>query len=74
MSFIQNVVKTFEEFTLQIPKIEIPDLGLTVLQGDSGSGKSTLLRILMGLEKCEGMEWLFKDQDLARLSPQERRL
>jgi sulfate transport system ATP-binding protein/putative spermidine/putrescine transport system ATP-binding protein len=61
-------------FELVIPELEIPDIGVTAIQGESGSGKTTLLNLLIGLHKCEGYEWIFKGTDLAKLETSERRL
>jgi putative ABC transport system ATP-binding protein len=45
--------------------LEIPDSGVTVLQGPSGSGKSTLLRLLNRLEVPESGVVRYRGEDLA---------
>ncbi|SLN37819.1 oligopeptide/dipeptide ABC transporter ATP-binding protein [Roseisalinus antarcticus] len=48
--------------------------GQTVgLVGESGSGKSTVARALVGTVPASGGQILFEGQDLAAMSPQERR-
>lgn len=74
MSYLKNLIRDYGDFQLDIKEMEIPDQGITVLWGASGSGKTTVLRILLGLEDCPGFQWQFKDQDLAKLKPPERRL
>ena len=49
MSVIKNLISEFENFTLNIPFLEIADQGITVIQGESGSGKSTLALAALGL-------------------------
>ncbi len=74
MSIVKGLVKSYDGFELSIPVWEIPDLGVSLLWGPSGAGKSTIFRCMIGLEDCPGLSWNFKDLDLARLSPPERRL
>lgn len=77
MSLVKNLLKTYDNFSLDIPEWEILDRGITVLWGKSGSGKSTLIRILCGLEKASH-EWSFAEPgasiDLAKLPPGEKRI
>lgn len=72
MSEIKNLQKDYGGFVLQIPRLTIPDKGLTVLWGASGSGKTSLLRHLIGFETSKGMTWEFNGEDLCRLSVRER--
>lgn len=74
MSLVENLSKKFDGFNLDIPKFEILDHGVTVLWGPSGSGKSTVFRILLGLETCPNLKWIWQKQDLAKLSPAERNI
>ncbi|MFN7826173.1 MAG: ATP-binding cassette domain-containing protein [Pseudobdellovibrionaceae bacterium] len=74
MAKIHNLKKSWGDFKLEIPELEILDEGMTVLWGPSGSGKSTLLNVLIGLEEVSGFQWLFKNEDLAKMSIQDRRL
>lgn len=82
MSTIENLFKTYGDFKIEIPFWEIQDQGITALMGPSGSGKSSVLRILLGLDSCPGMKWIFaaeglnKDsgEDLNQKSVSERRL
>jgi sulfate transport system ATP-binding protein/putative spermidine/putrescine transport system ATP-binding protein len=74
MSHVRNLKKAYDNFFLEVLDLEIPDEGLTVVQGPSGSGKSSFLRILMGLDVCREMSWVFQGQDLAKLRPQDRKL
>ena len=74
MSVVKNLYRDFGDFKLDIPHWEIADQGITALWGPSGAGKSTVFRLLLGLEPCPGLSWIFQGQDLALLSPPERRL
>ncbi|MCE3010017.1 MAG: ATP-binding cassette domain-containing protein [Proteobacteria bacterium] len=74
MAKILNLKKSWGDFKMEIPELEILDEGLTVLWGPSGSGKSTFLNVLIGLEFVPGFQWIFHGEDLAKLSVQERRL
>jgi len=74
MSIVTNLIKKYEDFGIQIPSLEIPDHGVTVIWGKSGSGKSTILRLLSGLEPCPEMKWEFQGTALHLLTPAERRI
>jgi ABC-type sugar transport system ATPase subunit len=74
MSRVENMVRKYDGFTLNIPKWEIPDQGITALSGPSGAGKTTVFRMLMGLESCPGLKWIFKGEDLAQLPVPQRNL
>src|SRR5882762_2710258 len=74
MSLVEQLEKKYDDFTIDIPRWEILDKGVTALSGPSGSGKTTVFRILIGLIPCPGMMWNFGDVDLARLPVGERRL
>ena len=78
MSLVKKIDIKYDNFHLLIDQLEIPDQGITLIQGPSGSGKTTFLRILMGLDqtarKNKDFQWIFKDQDMARLSPKNRKL
>jgi len=74
MSRVENMVRKYDGFTLDIPEWEIPDQGITALSGPSGAGKTTVFRMLMGLEECPGLKWIFKGEDLAQLPVPQRNL
>jgi ABC-type Fe3+/spermidine/putrescine transport system ATPase subunit len=74
MSVVEGLRKHYGEFLIDIPLMEIPDVGLSALIGPSGSGKTTLFRILLGLEECKPFSWHFGGQNLATLPIRERRL
>lgn len=74
MSYVENLVRNYGDFVLEVPRWEILDQGVTVLWGPSGAGKTSIFRILLGLEDCPGMKWIFQDKDLAKLKAPERRL
>jgi sulfate transport system ATP-binding protein/putative spermidine/putrescine transport system ATP-binding protein len=74
MSQIKNLIRDYGDFKVNIPNWEIADVGVTALLGPSGSGKTTIFRMLMGLEKCDSLEWYFKNENLAQLKPAERNL
>jgi len=78
MSQVKNIDIKYDNFHLLVDDLEIPDQGITLIQGPSGSGKTTFLRILMGLDqairKNKKFQWIFKGEDLAKLSPKSRKL
>ncbi|MCB0342857.1 MAG: ATP-binding cassette domain-containing protein [Bdellovibrionales bacterium] len=74
MSVVKNLIKDYGDFKIEIPFWEIPDHGVTALWGPSGSGKTSVLRLLIGLEACPGMSWVFPDGDVAKFSVPEKRL
>ncbi len=71
MSLIKNLSKTYDNFKIEIPHLEWPDSGVTVLWGESGAGKTTLIRLLIGLEDAK-FEWLFGKDNIADCPPVER--
>ena len=74
MSVIKKLFYKIGDFALDIPEWRFPDKGITILTGVSGSGKSTVLKILCGLLPCPSLVWEFKGQNLAKLSPSERKI
>lgn len=74
MSLIKNLHYKFEGFELSVESLQIPDKGITVLQGPSGSGKSTFLNILIGLEQPQSWAWTFQGTELSSLPIEDRRL
>ncbi len=45
----KNIIKKYKNFTLDIPKLNIPRGFATALIGENGAGKTTLLNILTGI-------------------------
>lgn len=74
MSRVENLVRDYGDFRLEIPVWDIADNGVTALWGPSGSGKTSVFRALIGLEPSPGLVWNFKGENLAALSVPERRL
>lgn len=74
MSVVQNLFRDYGSFRIDIPHWEIPDEGITALWGPSGAGKTTVFRLLLGLEPCPGLKWIFKTVDLAQLPVPKRKL
>jgi sulfate transport system ATP-binding protein/putative spermidine/putrescine transport system ATP-binding protein len=79
MSLVENLHREYSDsiggdFTVHIPRWEISDEGTTAVWGPSGSGKTSIFRLLIGLEECPGLKWIFKGEDLASLPVPERRL
>lgn len=74
MSYVENLRRDYGDFKVEIDHWEISDEGVTVLWGPSGSGKTTVFRVLLGLESCVGMKWMFQGEDLAKLKTPQRRL
>lgn len=74
MSLVEGLEKHYDGFSVEIPKWEIPDQGVTALWGPSGSGKTSVFRLLIGLEPCPGLKWNFKGVNLAALPVPAREL
>ena len=74
MSWVTGLRKDYSDFVIEVPSLEIPDEGITVLWGASGAGKTTLFRHLIGLETCKDLKWNFKGMDLAGMEVSKRRL
>lgn len=74
MSVVEHLSKKYDGFEIQIPRWEILDRGVTALWGESGSGKTSVFRILIGLESCPGLKWIWGSEDLAKLDVPDRRL
>ncbi len=74
MSQVLNLVKKWEDFSLEVPEWNILDKGVTALWGPSGSGKSTLLKVLMGFENCPGYSWIFNKEDIAKVSIPDKKI
>lgn len=74
MSLIENLRRTYDGFSIEIPRWEIADQGVTALWGPSGSGKTSVFRLLIGLDFCPEMKWTFNGEDLAQLPVPARRL
>lgn len=74
MSLVKNLKRIYSDFEIDIPEWEISDTGITALWWPSGAGKTSVFRLLIGLESCPQLSWMFKGTDLAKLSTPERRL
>jgi len=74
MSVVKGLIHEFDGFKVEIPEWTIADRGITALWGPSGSGKTTVFRLLIGLEPCRGLHWIFAGEDLAQLPPPARQL
>lgn len=74
MSLVENLYRSYDDFTVQIPRWEIADQGISVLSGPSGAGKTSVFRLLTGIEKPQSLSWHFDGVDLAKLPVNERRL
>lgn len=74
MSLVTNLIRDYGDFKLDIPRWEISDTGVTALWGPSGAGKTTVFHMLIGLEPCPGLSWIFQGVDIATLSFAEKKL
>lgn len=74
MSLVENLLKNYGDFKIDIPSWEILDQGVTVLWGPSGSGKTSVFRLLIGLEAAQNFRWNFQGHDLAKMAVPQRRL
>lgn len=74
MSLIEGLKKNYAGFEIEVPRWDLSDEGITALIGPSGSGKTSIFRILLGLERCPSLRWIFKGKDLAKLDVGDRRI
>lgn len=74
MSLVENLIRDYGDFKIDIPEWRLADRGVTALWGPSGAGKTTVFRMLLGLEPCPGLKWELQGQDIAQLPVPQRRL
>ena len=74
MSLVEGLNKNYDGFSIEIPRWEINDEGVTALWGPSGSGKTSVFRLLIGLEPCPSLSWTFGTVNLAALPVPAREL
>ncbi len=74
MGLVQNLVRDYGDFKIDIPSWELSDEGITALKGPSGSGKTSIFRLLIGLEPCPALIWNFKGENIAALPVPLRRV
>ncbi len=71
---IQNLIKDYGDFKIDIPEWSLPDHGITALSGSSGSGKTSVIRLLLGLDSCPSLSWVINAVDIAKQPVSVRRL
>jgi sulfate transport system ATP-binding protein len=72
---VRDVARAFGSFqAVKNVSLEIPRGELVALLGPSGSGKTTLLRLIAGLEEVDKGQILFKGEDSAGKTVQERKV
>jgi ABC-type sugar transport system ATPase subunit len=74
MSKISQLVFKQDEFRLDIPELEIAEVGVTAITGHSGSGKTTFFKILLGIYQPDQWSWIFNGQEMSKLDIQDRQL
>lgn len=74
MSSIKNLYFKLGNFELDIPSLDIPETGVTAIEGGSGAGKTTFLKVLIGLYRPKGWIWQFKGKNMGELDINKRRL
>lgn len=74
MSLIENLRHQYDDFLIDIPHWQLPDVGISSLQGPSGSGKTSVIRLLLGLDTCPGLVWKMGEVDIAALSVRDKKL
>lgn len=74
MSLVEKLTIEYSDFSIQIQKWELLDLGVTVLWGPSGSGKTSVFRGLLGLEVVKDCQWIFGGIDIGRLTPGQKNI
>lgn len=73
MSFrVENLKVSLGNFSLEIPKLDVPTPQVCCIVGESGSGKSTLLNWIAGFQEGEGKCFRGAEQ-LTLLPPEKRR-
>ncbi len=70
---IKNIDIKFDEFHLMIGKVSLSDQ-MNLIYGQSGSGKSTFVDVLLGFVNAPRVSWLVKNEDLAQLSTEQKKL
>ncbi|MCB9025190.1 MAG: ATP-binding cassette domain-containing protein [Bdellovibrionaceae bacterium] len=73
MSFVTGLIKKYDDFKLNIPKLEIADEGITILWEPSGAGKTRVFRNLIGIESCPGLSWHLHGVDVCQLPAPDRK-
>ena len=72
---LENISKSFgDKKVLDGLSLAFPEKGISVIMAPSGTGKTTLLRIIAGLEKPDGGEVHFTENEKVSLMFQEDRL
>ena len=74
MAYIKNLKYTFDNFTLNIPSLEIKENEVTVLMGPSGAGKTTLFNLITGFISYSDWQFEINGVDLAKKEISERNL
>ncbi len=66
---IDNLLYSYNGFTLQIGHLEIPDEKITSIIGPNGSGKTTFLKCIGGLLKPVRGRIVFKNMEILSIPP-----
>lgn len=74
MSLVEKLTIEYSDFSIQIEKWELLDVGVTVLWGPSGSGKTSVFRGLLGLENVKECKWKFLGIDLGLLPARKKNI
>lgn len=74
MALIKNINLKLGSFALKLEQLQLPDEGVTAIQGPSGSGKSSFFNTLIGVHNPKNWSWVMQDVDLAQLNIADRRL
>lgn len=71
---IENVSKTWGDFSLKNINLEIEDGEFFVVLGPSGAGKTLLLEVIAGIHFLELGKIFFKYKDITHLAPDKRNI
>lgn len=74
MAYIKNLKYTFDNFTLNIPLLEIKENEVTVLMGPSGAGKTTLFNLITGFIPYKDWQFEINGVDLSKKEIADRNL
>ncbi len=74
MAWIENLKADFDGFTLEIPRWDFPETGISCIWGASGSGKSTSLQIISGLIQCPSFRLSVGGDLISELPLRERNI
>lgn len=74
MALIKNINLKLGSFEMRLNQLQLPDEGVTAIQGPSGSGKSSFFNTLIGVHNPKNWSWVMQNVDIAKLTIADRKL